>query len=302
MRAKLISGTEKWGFEQPRVTLGRSSRCDINVSDPSASRVHVQLRYDLLGRYMVMDCGSRNGTLLNNELILGPTLLKNDDVIRIGQQEFIFQGNTGLPESGTGKIGAKVEALEKFPMIMVAVRLREDSSALVREPLAYSNVFGQWFDAHEKSVVKHEGIFDSIDQRGFFAYWPTEEKIVRESMKQVLAFVKESRKTTARLVEELREAIPGAQSQPFLASGIGLHFGIGHGRRMSSGEAEYYLMCGEDVELAIDLSSKAIQNVDLVVCDEKTQSMLPDLSLATPFVMGVVGPRRQAMLLHKLKI
>ena len=71
---------------------------------------------------------------------------------------------------------------------------------------------------------------------------------------------------------------------------------------METPDGDFYLMTGEDLDLVSDLSLKAVQNGNLTVCDEKTQSLLPDLSLATPFVMGVVGPRKQAMLLYKLKV
>ena len=302
MRAKLISGTEKWGFSLPKVQLGRSSKCDIHVSDPSASRIHVQLHIDRLARYMLVDCGSRNGTLLNDQLVLGPTLLNNKDVIRIGQQEFIFEGNTDFQESPSGRIGGVVPPPEKFPMILLSVRLREDAVTLVRETPAYSSAFGQWFTGQEKLITKHDGIFDSVDQRSFIAYWATEEKIVRESMKQVLSYVTDSRKITAHLSEELRQAIAGPHAQSLLSEGVGIHYGMAEGRKMETPDGDYYLMTGEDLDLVSDLSSKAAQSGDLTLCDEKTQSLLPDLSLATPFIMGMVGARKQAMLLHKLRV
>lgn len=71
------------------ISLGRSPDNRIVVADPRASQ-----RYALVQRegksYWIEDLGGVNGTRVNDLLITEPTLLQNNDVIRIATIEFIF--------------------------------------------------------------------------------------------------------------------------------------------------------------------------------------------------------------------
>jgi hypothetical protein len=49
--------------EQP-VVVGRSSRCDVVLEDPTVSRRHLELRPAGDGRWLALDVGSLNGTWL----------------------------------------------------------------------------------------------------------------------------------------------------------------------------------------------------------------------------------------------
>src|SRR5205085_5369970 len=48
------------------ITLGRASDCTIPIRDRFLSRRHAEILY-LTGQWVVRDCGSVNGTLLNGE-------------------------------------------------------------------------------------------------------------------------------------------------------------------------------------------------------------------------------------------
>jgi sigma-B regulation protein RsbU (phosphoserine phosphatase) len=70
-------------FDAPPVVVGRSDRADITVADHSVSRQHARfLRQDQ--GWMIEDLGSRNGTLLNDQLLVAPTPLKPRDVVKVG--------------------------------------------------------------------------------------------------------------------------------------------------------------------------------------------------------------------------
>ena len=66
-----------------RFTIGRGSDNDLVIDDSGLSRRHVVIEIDE-GIVQVSDCGSLNGTFLNNEKVTGPTVLKDQDVISIG--------------------------------------------------------------------------------------------------------------------------------------------------------------------------------------------------------------------------
>jgi hypothetical protein len=76
-------------------TFGRSKSNTVQLDDPWASRYHAQL--EVLGGqfYYFVDLQSRNGSLINNQLVIEPVLLKNGDHISIGQTKLIFEHNVG---------------------------------------------------------------------------------------------------------------------------------------------------------------------------------------------------------------
>lgn len=64
-------------------SLGRSSENNFVLSDPFASQEHAVINIKN-GQYWLEDLGSKNGTYLNDVLIKGPTVLTNNDRVRIG--------------------------------------------------------------------------------------------------------------------------------------------------------------------------------------------------------------------------
>ena len=64
-------------------TLGRSSACDIVLSDPAVSKQHAEIILDN-GRITVRDLGSRNGTFVNEVPVSDPVPVKSGDNVRMG--------------------------------------------------------------------------------------------------------------------------------------------------------------------------------------------------------------------------
>ncbi|MEM7347698.1 MAG: FHA domain-containing protein [Chloroflexota bacterium] len=80
---------EEISLEQDVVTLGRASTCQIVIDSDFASRRHAQIvRRDQV--YWLRDLGSKNGTLLNDEAVVGELLLSEGMEIRIGEMAFRF--------------------------------------------------------------------------------------------------------------------------------------------------------------------------------------------------------------------
>lgn len=72
--------------ELQRVTVGRSSSCDVTIAeDGEISRTHAEL--ELLGEeWVAVDDGlSRNGTYVNGTRISGRKRLSDGDVLRVGR-------------------------------------------------------------------------------------------------------------------------------------------------------------------------------------------------------------------------
>jgi two-component system cell cycle response regulator len=66
-----------------RVRLGRDADSDLVLLDEGVSRHHARLERSGES-WVVMDVGSRNGTLLNGKPLLGVRWLKNGDLLKLG--------------------------------------------------------------------------------------------------------------------------------------------------------------------------------------------------------------------------
>jgi diguanylate cyclase (GGDEF)-like protein len=69
---------------QKAVEVGRSTRAQVHVSDPSVSRSHARIVYEY-GSYFVEDLGSQNGTLLAGRQVTRAEL-RDGDLLQFGQR------------------------------------------------------------------------------------------------------------------------------------------------------------------------------------------------------------------------
>jgi sigma-B regulation protein RsbU (phosphoserine phosphatase) len=77
-------------LDKMKLTIGRSSRNDICIGDPFASRLHAELRREG-DHVLLVDNGSANGTYLNGQRVTGTVILEVGDLIRIGETEIEYQ-------------------------------------------------------------------------------------------------------------------------------------------------------------------------------------------------------------------
>jgi hypothetical protein len=80
-------------MKQPRVVLGRSRDCDIQLADANVSRRHVELR-QVGASYWVVDLGSTNGMEVNGKRVKRAKLA-DGDTFTIGSTEITFSKETG---------------------------------------------------------------------------------------------------------------------------------------------------------------------------------------------------------------
>jgi hypothetical protein len=74
---------QRWVIEQPQVTLGRGSDCDIVLPERQVSRYHARIERDD-GGYLLRDLESKNGTHVNGQEVRAtPYRLKDGDEIQI---------------------------------------------------------------------------------------------------------------------------------------------------------------------------------------------------------------------------
>ncbi|MCL7452455.1 MAG: FHA domain-containing protein [Anaerolineae bacterium] len=86
------------GFEV--VTIGRHPDNTVVVPDPQASRHHAEITMQG-SRWVMQDLGSANGTYVNGERIVGPHVLKDGDLLGIGQARFSAEISTPISVQDT---------------------------------------------------------------------------------------------------------------------------------------------------------------------------------------------------------
>lgn len=79
----------KYDIKAGDTTIGRGAENDIIVNDNFASEKHALVRAEN-SEYTLYDLASTNGTLLNGDKVVGSRPLNNNDVIAIGDVEFVF--------------------------------------------------------------------------------------------------------------------------------------------------------------------------------------------------------------------
>lgn len=89
VRATPFHGDSVVELSRLRTTIGRSARNDLCVEDPFASRLHADVRRRG-DSYWISDLGSANGTLVNGQRLKESTVLRDRDLIRIGETEIEY--------------------------------------------------------------------------------------------------------------------------------------------------------------------------------------------------------------------
>jgi diguanylate cyclase (GGDEF)-like protein len=85
---------KKFNLNQPSLTLGRSSKSDVQVDQESVSRSHAKIINT--GKTIILrDLGSTNGTYVNDELI-DEYVLRDGDFIKIGRTIFKFLSGNNI--------------------------------------------------------------------------------------------------------------------------------------------------------------------------------------------------------------
>ena len=84
---------ERFPLLRDRVTIGRSRESDIFLPDQWLSRHHAEIRRDGTG-FIVLDLGSKNGTLLNGDQVATTQRLHDGDVITLGEHILTFSDDS----------------------------------------------------------------------------------------------------------------------------------------------------------------------------------------------------------------
>jgi len=122
-------------------TIGRSKENDIVLLDQSVSRKHAKIIKTDQG-HLLSDLGSFNGTLVN-EALIESTLLKHEDIIKVGLNTltYLSRPQAGKPFKGTLTLGTGID-LGKAPEPIIKAS-SETLSPMDSQDLLVSKEFGE---------------------------------------------------------------------------------------------------------------------------------------------------------------
>ena len=98
------SGEVSNKFSAPDILVGRDQICDLILDEKTVSAEHARLSYHH-GNWWVEDLDSRNGTLLNLELLSTPAVVVSGDELQLGQVIIIVE--IGESENHSPVTGSK---------------------------------------------------------------------------------------------------------------------------------------------------------------------------------------------------
>jgi sigma-B regulation protein RsbU (phosphoserine phosphatase) len=134
------------------ITLGRANDCTVPIRDRYLSRRHAEIVFDAES-WVVRDCGSVNGTLLNGTRLDGSAPLKPGDRITLGDSEVVFEPDDG---SSSHIIAFDSDSQEKnlaIPLRDLADTTRTNVLAMLALQFIEDRTMGELFDFILDQVV-----------------------------------------------------------------------------------------------------------------------------------------------------
>ena len=108
-------------LEKNEVFLGRDLGNDLVINDPEVSRRHARL-IKQAGGFVIEDMGSTNGTAVNGQRLIGPHLLRDGDVVTLGEHiSLVFEQVNFDPDATIASPPARVTIADEEPLPSVPI-------------------------------------------------------------------------------------------------------------------------------------------------------------------------------------
>ena len=168
-------------------TIGRSRDNTVSLhTNPHVSRQHAVIRCHNAYQFQIMDLGSRNGTFVNGRRVITPTVLTDGAVIRITNNELIFEQSEQSSQDATYDvtIAAGTDATHDQNAIVAVMVCDIRGFSTMSEILSedeLARTLGQWFRDAGNIVHEAGGTIDKFIGDAVLAYWTRETQDGRES-------------------------------------------------------------------------------------------------------------------------
>ncbi|MDX2080574.1 MAG: adenylate/guanylate cyclase domain-containing protein [Terrimicrobiaceae bacterium] len=201
---------------------GRDNTVSLHMS-PHVSRQHAIIRCHNAWQYQIMDLGSRNGTFVNGRRVITPVILEHGAVIRITNNELVFEQHESAPGEGTIEVtlaaGTDPTHDESCTVAIMVCDIRGFStmSEILPEDVL-ARTLGEWFREAGNLVQQAAGTIDKFIGDAILAYWIAGSEPGAEARR---AF----ETGRALLTKAGSHGWPGHSDKPFRIA-VALHHGV----------------------------------------------------------------------------
>jgi adenylate cyclase len=157
-------------------TIGRTRDNTVSLSFcPLASRQHALIRCQSGEQYQLVDLGSRNGTLVNDQRVIMPVNLTDGAVIRIADAVLVFSRSDAPHDERfemtmVGTTAFKIP--EALPAALLVCDIRGFSTMSEKIPSQdLAPILGSWFREAGNLVTGQGGTIDKFIGDALLAYW-----------------------------------------------------------------------------------------------------------------------------------
>ncbi len=136
MKLVVLAGAKKDAeipLKKSKFVIGRAEGCSLRAGSNAISRRHCEIAHTANGA-VIQDLGSRNGTIVNDATIEGPTVLNNGDMIKIGPLEFRFEAEPQLDKTKAPKVEGVADAVARASSKGGRISEEDVSDWLLGEP------------------------------------------------------------------------------------------------------------------------------------------------------------------------
>ena len=205
-------------------TIGRSRDNTVSLhTNPHVSRQHAVIRCYNAYQFQIMDLGSRNGTFVNGRRVITPTVLTDGAVIRITNNELIFEQSEQSSQDATYDVtiasGTDTTHNQNAIVAVMVCDIRGFSTmAEILSEDELARTLGQWFRDAGNIVHEAGGTIDKFIGDAVLAYWTRVVQDGRESRGAL-----DSALTLLKTAAGRRWMMP--EEKPFKIA-IALHHGV----------------------------------------------------------------------------
>ena len=260
-----IPGREAAPFDLGNTTgIGRAPSNQIALpEDTAVSRQHAMIRLQGEQEYYLIDLGSANGTVLNEKLLIGPTLLKTGDEIKVGETIMRFELIGPSPEEQQQINKSLMEktrvAWHMATMVILVCDIRNFTRiGELLPPDQLAKFLGSWFRKSSEIIMGLGGVVDKFIGDAVMAYWQVDTKNPTVAQENAVT-------AAIRIHQEARQTqIPDNEKFEFRV-GVGINQGLVSSGSVGVSQRDSTIM-GDSVTLAFRLESACkVMKVPIIV-------------------------------------
>jgi adenylate cyclase len=266
--------------------LGRGESNAIVIEDDAASRRHAIIQRTETGELYLLDLGSRNGTFVNGQRMVTPSVLKDNDEICIGEYRLVFRNPTVASILGEETLSVLPGDASSATRVVFSERL---VSVLVVDIRGFTQLTQQidqsvlwkfirrWFSDASRTVRDHGCWSTKYIGDAVMAVWQHQAGREAAEIMAALAAIIELADSSGALQSKYALPVP-------LSFGAGVNTGLASIGNAGSGDDTEYTAFGDAVNAAFRIESSTRQiNCDLAI-GERTIELLGGKSFVQPYL------------------